>query len=898
MDPDHSHAPTYHLRRVVDHVPSMLAYWDSDLRCRFANRAYETWFGVNPERLIGTSIRDLLGADLYALNEAYILGALAGRPQSFERMVPGVDGMVRYSLAQYTPDVVGDVVVGFVACVTEVTQLKKVEEERNATIRSLEAEIRQRRDIEDHLEDTQQSLAVTLASIDAGFIATDREGRVVRMNSVSEQMTGWSQTDARGRSLWDVFMREDRPPALLSMNPVSWLEEQEFTVGTAHHVIAVAQDGTRRPLEVKAALTYAADGTVRGLAMVMRDVTRAWQAQMESNRLAAIVDSSSDAIISKTLDGRITGWNAAAQALFGYTADEALGRPVQMLIPEDRQHEEMAILASLARGVRVQPFETARMAKDGHLVDVSISISPIRDAVGRVAGASKIVRDITQLKEAKRLDAENRQIQEASRLKSQFLANMSHELRTPLNAIIGFSELLHSGAVPADSPKCHTFLGHIASSGRHLLQLINDVLDLSKVESGKFEFFAEPINLPKLIGEVGDILHTSIDRKRISFSIEVDPDISEVHLDAGRLKQVLYNYLSNAIKFTLEDGRVSVRARAHGVQHFILEVEDNGVGVAPAEQSRLFTEFQQLGGGYAKQHEGTGLGLALTRRLVEAQGGRVGVVSEPGRGSVFHALLNRVHGTDAAPAIGDSKVRLLVIEDDHALQSQSIQVLTDAGFHVTAAGNAEEATRLARAGRFDGLTLDLRLPDRPGLGLLAGIRDDRPNRTAPVLGMTVQTNAGTAASFAISDILRKPIRTDEMTVVMAPYRVVGNGSVMVIDDDAVALALMRATLQAIGIDAVCLQDGRQALNEIERHRPQAIILDLMMPGFDGFEVLDALHRLPKWRETPVFIWTSMILTEDEYATLSRSALAILTKGGGDLTVMLERVRRWRPLPAL
>jgi CheY-like chemotaxis protein len=225
-------------------------------------------------------------------------------------------------------------------------------------------------------------------------------------------------------------------------------------------------------------------------------------------------------------------------------------------------------------------------------------------------------------------------------------------------------------------------------------------------------------------------------------------------------------------------------------------------------------------------------------------------------------------------------------------------VLTDAGFHVIAAGNAAEANRLAHAEGFDGLTLDMRLPDQAGLGLLAGIRDNGPSRAAPVLGMTVPTNAGTSASFAIADILRKPIRTDEMAAAMAPYRVAGNGSVMVIDDDPVALSLMSATLQTIGIEAVCLQDGRQALSEIDLHRPQAIILDLMMPGFDGFEVLDALHRLPRWRYTPVFVWTSMVLTEDEYSLLSRSALGILSKGGGDLTVMLERLRRWRPLPLL
>jgi signal transduction histidine kinase len=190
------------------------------------------------------------------------------------------------------------------------------------------------------------------------------------------------------------------------------------------------------------------------------------------------------------------------------------------------------------------------------------------------------------------------------------------------------------------------FLGYIGTSGRHLLQLINDVLDLSKVEAGKLEFFPERLDLQALIGEVRDILHTAIARKRIEVSIEVDGALGEVSLDAARLKQALFNYLSNAIKFTPEGGRVMVRAMAEGPAHLRIEVEDTGIGIATTDLARLFTEFQQLDAGLGKQHQGTGLGLAVTRRLVEAQGGRVGVTSRLGRGSVFRLVLNRIHGTD------------------------------------------------------------------------------------------------------------------------------------------------------------------------------------------------------------------------------------------------------------
>jgi PAS domain S-box-containing protein len=375
------------------------------------------------------------------------------------------------------------------------------------------------------------------------------------------------------------------------------------------------------------------------------------------SRLAAIVDSSTDAIIGKTLQGRITSWNQGAEILFGYSAEEAVGQPVQMLIPHDREQEEMRILANISRGDSVPAFDTIRRAKDGRLIDVSLTISPVRDGQGRVVGAAKIVRDISMKRVAEltrrktsELETENKQIQEASRLKSQFLANMSHELRTPLNAIIGFADLLHTGTVPLDSPKVHEYLGYIGDSGRHLLKLINDVLDLSKVESGRLDFSPAPLQLPALVKEVTDILQAELERKHLALTIDLDRHIGELQLDHSRLKQALFNYLSNAIKFTAPGGRITVRGRAEGPSQFRLEVEDSGIGIAQEDIPRLFNEFTQLDTGYDKHHPGTGLGLALTRRLIEAQGGQVGVRSVLGTGSVFHLVLDRLPGAGARGA--------------------------------------------------------------------------------------------------------------------------------------------------------------------------------------------------------------------------------------------------------
>lgn len=244
-----------------------------------------------------------------------------------------------------------------------------------------------------------------------------------------------------------------------------------------------------------------------------------------------------------------------------------------------------------------------------------------------------------QVKINKELEEKNRRIQEASRLKSEFLANMSHELRTPLNAIIGFSEFLHDGQAGEITQEQKGFLHNVLTSGHDLLRLINDVLDLSKIESGKMEFKIESVNLPILIRDMIEVIQGMLTKKQINLVTKIDPDVEVVYIDPSRFRQVLYNYLSNAIKFTPELGSVQIRIRSESPTLFRLEVEDNGIGIKPEEMKQLFVEFQQLDASTAKKYQGTGLGLALTKRIVEAQDGQVGVVSSPGKGSIFYAII-------------------------------------------------------------------------------------------------------------------------------------------------------------------------------------------------------------------------------------------------------------------
>ena len=372
------------------------------------------------------------------------------------------------------------------------------------------------------------------------------------------------------------------------------------------------------------------------------------------------------------------------------------------------------------------------------------------------------------------LEIQNRRIQEANRLKSEFLANMSHELRTPLNAIIGFAELLHDGQVDPGSPTHKEFLGDILSSGRHLLQLINDILDLAKVEAGKLEFRPEPVEIPRLVGEVVAILRTTAAHKQIRLDTQVDPSVATLTIDPARLKQVAYNYLSNALKFTPAGGSVTLRIKPNGPDQFRLEVEDTGIGIPPADLGRLFVEFQQLEAGAAKRHQGTGLGLALTRRLVEAQGGSVGVKSAVGAGSTFHACLPR-HALATARTqtpilfapIRDGARTVLIVEDDARDQVQLVAALESAGYAVELAANGSEAIARWRSRPYDAATIDLLLPDMSGLELLSALRGEANNRTTPIIVITVVPDARLVAGFTVHDVLHKPLDRERLLASLA-----------------------------------------------------------------------------------------------------------------------------------
>jgi PAS domain S-box-containing protein len=369
------------------------------------------------------------------------------------------------------------------------------------------------------------------------------------------------------------------------------------------------------------------------------------RAESEQRRLTSIVHSSNEAILGLTLDGVITNWNTGAERLYGYAAADVMGRTLDQVVPSERRQEIQEARERVGRGDVIEPFETVRVRKDGSRIHVFLSLSPIRDDTHRIVGISAIGRDITEQRRAEEIEHRNRELQmanhraeEASQMKDDFLAHMSHELRTPLHGIIGFSEFLVDEKVGALNPTQKEFLNDVLNSARHLLKLINNVLDLSKVEAGQLELFPEPVHLGQLIQEVCTIIRPLANQHAVEIHFAPDSGDFKVSIDPLRVRQVLYNLLANAVQYNHPGGSATILvARDEQGNHFEIVVADTGIGIAAGDIGRVFEEFRQLK--TPLRGKGTGLGLAVTKRLVECMQGSIGVESEVDRGTRFTVRL-------------------------------------------------------------------------------------------------------------------------------------------------------------------------------------------------------------------------------------------------------------------
>ncbi|HEX2060672.1 MAG TPA: response regulator [Thermoanaerobaculia bacterium] len=510
------------------------------------------------------------------------------------------------------------------------------------------------------------------------------------------------------------------------------------------------------------------------------------------------------------------------------------------------------------------------------------------------AEESRKVEELTRLTEE--LADANRRIQEADRLKSQFLATMSHELRTPMNSIIGFSEILTEKLQGRVEEKHLGFLRHIHTSGQHLLGIINDILDLSKIEAGKMEIYPEFFSIAPVIESVCQMTR-GMTKRTPPFVVDVPPDLPQIETDLAKFKQVLFNLLSNAVKFSPNGAPIVVRARLDGGS-ITVTVRDEGIGIDPRHHALIFEEFRQVDSTARREFGGTGLGLALVKKFVELQGGSVAVESELGKGSTFSFTLpvrSRAAVVTRLPEAQPVRTaRVLVVEDDpHAYELIS-SALGSAGFLPIRARHGDEALRLAKEWQPIAVTLDLVLPGVDGWEVLKRLKSDDATRTLPVVIISMVENRELGLALGADDYFVKPVDRERLLDrLRAIASRTGNGRprLLVIDDDAALHALLDEDLSPLGFVMDRAYSGEEGLRAAESATPDVIILDLMMPNMSGFEVADSLKENPRTANIPILVLTSKDVSQEERTLLHAKVAGLVQKGRSAPEQLVREIRR-------
>jgi signal transduction histidine kinase/CheY-like chemotaxis protein len=559
--------------------------------------------------------------------------------------------------------------------------------------------------------------------------------------------------------------------------------------------------------------------------------------------------------------------------------------------------------ATLSQG-RVWRGILVSRAKDGRHVHFDATVSPIVDSDGECTHHVAVKRDITERLAAEaRLRATNEELEqardaalEASRVKTQFLANMSHELRTPLNAIIGYSELLTEEAEDLDQDGLAQDAEKIRNAGRHLLGLINDILDLSKIEAGRFDLYTEPVDVQQLLDEVVATI-TPLARERGNRVILTN-DLAHdaIETDPTRLKQILLNLLSNANKFT-EEGTIELSTGIHPEDEgaFFLAVRDTGIGLEEEQLDGLFQPFVQADSSTTRKYGGTGLGLAISQRFAELLGGHIQVESRPNEGSTFTVRLPLVAGaTLEAPATRAAQAgrRVLVIDDDPNVHDLLVRTLEPAGFEVLSARAGKEGLERARTEKPDLIILDVVMPSLDGWSVLAELKKEgEATQSIPVLMLTFLQNRSAGLALGAADYLIKPVETSRLVQVVRHHAGHVPAHVLVVEDDGPTRELMRRVLSGAGYRVTEAENGRVALDTLPDTRPDVILLDLMMPEVDGFTFLEELRRRESHADTPVVVVTAKILSPEERERLVVATQEIVQKGDVSGRELMTKVLR-------
>jgi signal transduction histidine kinase/DNA-binding response OmpR family regulator len=588
---------------------------------------------------------------------------------------------------------------------------------------------------------------------------------------------------------------------------------------------------------------------------------------------------------------------------------------VALLISEASQRlisKPIVQLAETARTISHEKSYSIRAATTANRDEVSTLIDSFNEMLDQIQqrdmallGAQdeleKRVEERTeQLAAANReLELRNREVEHATQLKSKFLASMSHELRTPLNAIVGFSDLLAEQAPGQLNPKQLRFVQHIKQGSTHLLQLINDILDLSKIEAGQLEFRYEDFEIKDALPEVLSTIRPLAMAKNITVHESSTAGLF-IYADRVRFKQVLYNLLSNAVKFTPNGGRVDIKAYSQA-KRIHVSVSDTGIGIRPEDHTLVFEEFRQVEGS-TNAHEGTGLGLAISKRLVEEQGGTISLESDLGKGSKFTisfpigeqgSILEEPASVSPAQVKADSNPLVLIVDDEEAARELLTSYLAPA-YRTVTAGSGPDALEKAKHIRPHAIILDVLMAEGNGFETLVALRKAPETADIPIIILSIVDQKKIGFALGATDYLVKPIPKHILLGTLSKYvftSSIDDSAILLVDDDPKSLELLTETLRSAGYETQSVQNGARALEVLSSKIVDAVLLDLLMPGMDGFEVIRHVRSRPNLQDLPIFVMTGKTLTSEELNLLNSQTQAFFQKNGPWQTQLVAEIAR-------
>lgn len=908
------------LRTVLDAVPSMIGYWDYSQINRFANQAYGKWFGLSPADIVGKTMREVLGEELYELNRVHVETVLGGQQQTFERAIPHPDGSVRQSLATYLPDGDEHGMRGFYVIVHDVSDIV-------ASRAALASALREN----DVLVRTINEVML--------YSVTDTDGRIIEVNNNFCAAMGYE----RG-----MLIGGDHRILRSGMHDAAFWAAMWETIAAGQSWNGVvcnrSADGTQKWFDTVISPYFNEHGAIERYVALRTDVTARVAADTSLRHISALLGSvlhaaSEISIVATDPDGLITVFNSGAERMTGYEAADMVGlrtpailhdaeevraRGKELTGESGKPVEGFRAFVHVAEFTGVETREWTFVRRDGTRLPVSLSVTSMRDSNKQLVGYLGVSIDISQRKQIEaNLLASARAAEQVSVAKSQFVANMSHEIRTPMNAVLGMLELMRRSELTA-SQRDH--VDKATHAGKALLSLLNDVLDFSRIDAGKLELDPHPFEIELLLRELAGILIGNSLGKSVEVLFDIAEDVPATLIgDRLRIQQVLVNLAGNALKFTREGHVVialEVLAKTQDHVRLRLGVRDTGIGIPPEQLASIFDTFSQADASVARRYGGSGLGLAISARLVGLMGSQLKVESEPGRGSCFwfdadffYQAQQPVIGTEVDSVLNGARVLIL---DGNAESREILSRLSASlGCHPDTAANGAHALAKIRHARSSGapfaaLLMDMRMPEMNGFETAAILAAD-PELATPVIivsayaadglrsamgdrGATVRNFLGKPVMLqdlhrALVQAIRPSLSTELISADTARTRPLDGMRLLVVEDNELNRQVAFELLRSEGAIVDLAGDGAKgvAMATAPGAAYTAVLMDIQMPDVDGLEAARRLRQTVQAADLPILAMTANVSSEDVAACLAAGMDAHVAKPF-DIDEVIARVR--------